>query len=96
MLAADTEVLCDGEVLGKPADEVDAVAMLGRLQGRAHEVLTGVCLVAGGAVRSGVERSVVRFAPIWSLSVYVPGFTVRRGLSVSRSAPRGALKSAVA
>ena len=64
VLAADTEVLCDGHVLGKPADERDAVAMLRRLAGRAHEVVTGVCVVAGGVARSGVERSVVRFAPM--------------------------------
>lgn len=64
VLAADTEVLCDGHVLGKPADERDAVAMLKRLEGRAHEVVTGVCLVADGVVRSGVERSLVRFAPM--------------------------------
>ena len=38
------------------------MAMLRRLAGRAHEVVTGVCVVQGGVVRSGVERSVVRFA----------------------------------
>jgi septum formation protein len=64
VLAADTEVLCDGRILGKPADERNAVAMLRRLAGRAHEVVTGVCVVAGGVARSGVERSVVRFAPM--------------------------------
>ena len=64
VLAADTEVLCDGHILGKPADERDAVAMLRRLAGRAHEVVTGVCVVKGGVARSGVERSVVRFAPM--------------------------------
>lgn len=64
VLAADTEVLCDGHILGKPADERDAVAMLRRLAGRAHEVVTGVCVVTGGVVRSGVERSLVRFAPM--------------------------------
>jgi len=64
VLAADTEVLCDGHILGKPADERDAVAMLRRLAGRAHEVVTGVCVVAGGIARSGVESSVVRFAPM--------------------------------
>ena len=64
VLAADTEVLCDGHVLGKPRDEEDAVAMLRRLAGRAHEVVTGVCVVKGGVARSGVERSVVRFAPM--------------------------------
>ena len=64
VLAADTEVLCDGRILGKPADERDAVAMLRRLAGRAHEVVSGVCVVSGGVARSGVERSVVRFAPM--------------------------------
>lgn len=64
VLAADTEVLCDGHVLGKPRDEEDAVAMLRRLAGRAHEVVTGVCVVKGGVGRSGVERSVVRLAPM--------------------------------
>jgi septum formation protein len=64
VLAADTEVLCDGHILGKPADERDAVAMLRRLAGRAHEVVTGVCIVAGGVSRSGVDRSLVRFAPM--------------------------------
>jgi septum formation protein len=64
VLAADTEVLLDGHVLGKPADESDAIAMLRRLSGRAHEVVTGVCLVSAGETRSAVERSVVRFAPM--------------------------------
>ena len=64
VLAADTEVLCDGHILGKPSDERDAVAMLRRLAGRAHEVVTGVCVVRGEIARSGVERSVVRLAPM--------------------------------
>ncbi len=64
VLAADTEVLLDGHVLGKPAGEPEAVAMLRRLAGRAHEVVTGVCLVHEGVARSAVERSVVRFAPM--------------------------------
>ena len=62
VLAADTEVLLDGHVLGKPRDEADALAMLRRLAGRSHEVLTGVCLVNAGVSRSAVERSSVRFA----------------------------------
>jgi septum formation protein len=64
VVAADTEVLYDGHILGKPADEKDAVAMLGRLAGRTHEVVTGVCVVAARATVSGVERSVVRLAPM--------------------------------
>jgi septum formation protein len=64
VLAADTEVLLDGHILGKPEDERDALSMLRRLAGRTHEVVTGVCLVSGGVARSGVERSVVAFAPM--------------------------------
>lgn len=64
VVAADTEVLCDGHILGKPADEEGAVRMLRLLAGRAHEVVTGVCVVAPGGAFAGVERSVVRFAPM--------------------------------
>src|SRR5512134_1601558 len=44
VLAADTAVVLDGEVLQKPADDDDARRMLRALSGRAHEVLTGVCV----------------------------------------------------
>jgi len=44
VLGADTTVVLDGEILGKPVDDDDAVAMLRRLSGRAHEVLTAVAL----------------------------------------------------
>jgi septum formation protein len=64
VLAADTEVVCDGRILGKPAGEEDAAAMLRLLRGRTHEVVTGVCLVDRGVARSGVERSRVTFAPM--------------------------------
>jgi septum formation protein len=62
VLAADTEVVCDDRVLGKPADEGEARAMLRRLSGRSHEVVTGVCLVNGERVASGVETTRVTFA----------------------------------
>jgi septum formation protein len=62
VLAADTEVLLDGHVLGKPAGQAEAEAMLRRLSGRSHEVVTGVCLVCAGEPRSDVEQSVVTFA----------------------------------
>jgi nucleoside triphosphate pyrophosphatase len=64
VLAADTEVVCDGRILGKPRDEDDAGAMLRRLRGRTHEVLTGVCIVDRGVACSGVERSRVTLAPM--------------------------------
>jgi len=47
VLGADTVVVVDGEVMGKPADEGEARAMLDRLSGRSHRVLTGVALVDG-------------------------------------------------
>ena len=62
VLAADTVVVCDGGILGKPATEAEAREMLRRLSGRTHEVVTGVCLLARGALRSGVERTAVTMA----------------------------------
>jgi septum formation protein len=44
VLGADTVVVVDGQILGKPADSADAVRMLRLLSGRAHEVITGICL----------------------------------------------------
>jgi septum formation protein len=64
VLAADTLVVCDGRILGKPASVADAADMLRRLSGRDHEVVTGVCLLADGVVRSAVERTTVRFADL--------------------------------
>jgi septum formation protein len=69
VLAADTEVICDGHILGKPADERDAVAMLRRLVGRSHQVVTGVCLVERGVARSGIERSTVTFAAMSEVEI---------------------------
>lgn len=64
VLAADTEVICDGEVLGKPDSVEGAFRMLKRLAGRRHEVVTGVCLRHGDVERSGVDRTEVRLAPM--------------------------------
>ena len=70
VLGADTTVVLDGEILGKPADEAEARSMLARLAGREHTVLTGVSLVqadgASGAPAQAtvVEASKVRIAPL--------------------------------
>jgi septum formation protein len=61
IIGSDTVVAVDGDVLGKPADERDAVRMLLRLQGREHEVATGIAVERGGELRSAVERVRVRF-----------------------------------
>ena len=55
VLGADTIVVIDDEPLGKPADSSVARAMLQRLRGRPHEVLTGVAVVAGARVFTGTE-----------------------------------------
>jgi septum formation protein len=47
VLGADTVVVCDGEVMGKPADAADATRMLLLLSGRTHQVVTGVAVVWG-------------------------------------------------
>ena len=61
VLGADTIVVCQGEVLGKPADEGDARRMLRRLSGRTHRVYTGVALVKGFRRVVGYERTEVAF-----------------------------------
>lgn len=61
VLAADTIVVLDGELLGKPTGPNDAIAMLGRLAGRSHEVITGLALRLGAETRSVVARTNVIF-----------------------------------
>jgi septum formation protein len=66
VIAADTEVVLDGHILGKPRTTEDARQMLTRLSGRTHAVLTGVTLVRlpDAERRSFVETTHVQFAPI--------------------------------
>jgi septum formation protein len=64
VLAADTAVIIDGSILGKPRDRTDGAAMLQRLSGRSHHVLTAVALRSGNGVESRVSRSVVSFRDI--------------------------------
>jgi septum formation protein len=61
VLAADTTVTIEGAILGKPADRTDAAAMLERLSGRTHEVLTAVALKHDDWIESALSRSEVRF-----------------------------------
>lgn len=63
VVAADTLVVCEGRVLGKPASREEAEAMLTFLSGRTHEVYTGVAVmsVPGGVCRETWERTEVRF-----------------------------------
>ena len=61
VIAADTVVAVDGQVLGKPRDRGDALRMLAALSGRAHTVYTGVTLCRDGAVLTQHEATQVRF-----------------------------------
>ncbi len=61
VIACDTDVVLDGEVLGKPADEVEARGYLDRMSGRAHEVLSGLVILRDGEELSGLERTTVVF-----------------------------------
>ena len=64
VLAADTAVVLDASILGKPRDRGDALDMLGKLSGRSHEVLTAVALRTAAGLDSRVSRSVVTFRSI--------------------------------
>ena len=61
IIGSDTVVIVDGDLLGKPRDDDEAVAMLMRLQGREHIVATGIAVFHEKQLRSGVERVGVRF-----------------------------------
>ncbi len=75
VLGADTIVVLDGELLGKPKDAADAARMLSRLSGRSHEVVTGFAILdPGGNVRArGFESTTVTFArwPAEARNAYV-------------------------
>jgi nucleoside triphosphate pyrophosphatase len=61
VIACDTDVVLDGEVLGKPADAADARRYLDRMSGRAHTVMSGLVVVEDGEERSGLEKTDVVF-----------------------------------
>jgi septum formation protein len=61
VIAADTIVVVDRDILGKPVDEAEAAAMLRRLSGRRHTVLTAVAVARGSALVSDVEAVDVTF-----------------------------------
>ncbi len=73
VLGADTVVVVDGRILGKPRDDGDARDMLAALSGRVHHVYTGVAVAREGRIRDAVDISAVTFAPLSSaqISAYV-------------------------
>jgi septum formation protein len=64
VLGVDTEVLLDGELLGKPANEAEAEAMLESLAGRTHEVVSGLCLRTIGWEELHTATTLVTFRPL--------------------------------
>jgi septum formation protein len=65
VIAADTTVVIDGDIVGKPTDDADAATILRRLSGRSHEVLTGIAISIGGhTTASRVVRTKVVFAEL--------------------------------
>lgn len=64
VITADTIVWLEGEMLGKPFDEADAAAMLRKLSGKTHQVITGVCLTTADWQKTFSAISEVKFAPL--------------------------------
>ena len=64
VLASDTVVDLDGQILGKPKDSDDAARMLARLSGRTHLVHSGICVFHEGKSAGVTETTIVRFAPL--------------------------------
>ncbi|NUQ12228.1 MAG: septum formation inhibitor Maf [Gemmatimonadaceae bacterium] len=64
VIGADTIVVLDGAILGKPASEEEAAATVRQLAGRTHTVFTAVAVTRGGAIVSGVESVEVTFRPL--------------------------------
>lgn len=64
VLAADTTLDVDGEIIGKPRDEAEAAGILGRLSGRSHRVLTAIAMARGDRLEHRLSVSEVRFRTI--------------------------------
>lgn len=64
VLAADTTVTINGEIIGKPCDMAQAIEILKRLSGQRHEVHTAIALAYGGEVKTKLSSSIVEFAPL--------------------------------
>ena len=69
VIGSDTIVVIDGDVLGKPRDEHEAAAMLVRLSGRTHTVMTAIAVHWRGALRSAVEQVDVTFHTLTSAEI---------------------------
>ena len=70
VLAADTAVVVDGTILGKPTDDQDVASMVRRLSGRLHQVMTGVSLRGPNCESSRVETTTVEFVPLTDADIW--------------------------
>ena len=70
LIAADTIVVCEGKVLGKPHDEEDARAMLRLLSGRDHQVMTGCTVLRGDKCETFTEVTDIHFRPLSDREIY--------------------------
>lgn len=64
IVAADTIVVCDGRIMGKPRSENDAFSMLRRLSGREHQVMTGLTVAQGNNTETVTVTTTLRFRPL--------------------------------
>lgn len=76
VLGADTTVVINDQIIGKPVDVTDAKRMLTMLSGNWHEVLTGVAVVRNGNSRAGLQRTRVKFAEMSEAEI---DFLAKRG-----------------
>jgi len=76
VLGADTTVVIDHQIIGKPVDLDDARRMLGLLSGNWHDVLTGVAIARNGTVKSGIQSTRVKFAKMSEAEI---NFLAERG-----------------
>ncbi|MBR2954455.1 MAG: septum formation inhibitor Maf [Clostridia bacterium] len=70
ILGADTVVVLDGNILGKPKDKDDAFNMIKSLSGRVHSVFTGVCAIGDGISLTFAEETKVEFYPLSDDEIY--------------------------
>ncbi len=70
VLGADTIVVLNGKILGKPRDREDAFNMLRALSGRVHSVFTGVCAIGNGVSITFAEETKVEFYPLTDEEIY--------------------------
>ncbi len=76
VLGADTTVVIDNQIIGKPIDVEDAKRMLKMLSGKWHEVLTGIAIVNDGETRVGVQNTRVKFAEMSNAEI---SFLIEKG-----------------